>query len=203
MTRRRAAATPRPGPTARRLPRAPRSGRPSTARPAAWNGASHPWPGADTMPATPAFTVRPAGAGDLPAVQALLRASELPLDGLDEQFGANYAVAVAEGQVIGVEGIERHGADGLLRSAAVVDAWRGRGVGDVLTRDRLDWARANGLRAVYLLTTTAADYFPRFGFVTARRDDAPDGIRASREFAEACPASAAFMCLPLSSRFDS
>lgn len=142
-------------------------------------------------------TIRSARPADLQAVEAALGAANLPLDGLRDQFGDAYAVAVSDGRVIGVEGIEVHGDDGLLRSAAVLDAWRGRGIGDALTRDRIEWARRRGLRSLYLLTTTASDWFPRFGFVPADRDSAPDAVRRSREFAEACPSSAHFMRLQL------
>ncbi len=144
-----------------------------------------------------AFTIRPATATDLGAVETALRDSELPLDGLHDQFGDAYAVAESDGQVIGVEGIEIHGEDGLLRSAAVIAHWRGKGVGDALTRDRIEWARRRGLRSLYLLTTTAGDYFPRFGFARADRDSAPPAVRRSREFAEACPSTALFMSLQL------
>jgi amino-acid N-acetyltransferase len=81
----------------------------------------------------------------------------------------------------------------------VVDpTFRGQGLGEALTRDRLSWAETNGLRSVWLLTTTAADYFPRFGFQLATRADAPPLIQASREFVHACPASAVAMRLLLS-----
>ena len=144
-----------------------------------------------------AFTIRSATPNDVAAVEEALRASDLPLDGLREQFGEGYALAINDGQVIGVEGIEVYGNDGLLRSAAVVADWRGKGVGDALTRDRIEWARRRGLRSLYLLTTTAGDYFPRFGFTRVDRDTAPDGVRRSREFSEACPSTALFMTLPL------
>jgi N-acetylglutamate synthase-like GNAT family acetyltransferase len=129
-----------------------------------------------------AFTIRAATTQDLAAVESALRSSDLPLDGLHEQFGEGYAVAESGGQVIGVEGIEVYGRDGLLRSAAVVSAWRGKGVGDALTRDR---------------TECAGDYFPRFGFERVDRDAAPPAVRHSREFAEACPSTALFMTLSL------
>ncbi len=143
------------------------------------------------------FAIRSATQSDLPAVEASLEAANLPLAGLRDQFGDGYAVAESRGLVIGVEGVEVHGRDGLLRSAAVAPDWRGRGVGDALTRDRIAWARRRGLRAIYLLTTTAGDWFPRFGFAVVDRSLAPDGVRQSREFAEACPASALFMRLQL------
>lgn len=146
-----------------------------------------------------AVTIRTARSDDLAAVRALLAAADLPLDGLDEQFGDAYAVAECAGSVIGAEGIETYGDAGLLRSAVVDDRWRGRGVGDALTRDRLAWARARGLREVYLLTTTAANYFPRHGFSRVDRAIAPSALQGSREFAEACPASAVAMRLVLAS----
>ena len=144
-------------------------------------------------PTTTTFTVRPATTGDLPAVKSLLDAAHLPLDGLEEQFGDGYAVAVAGSEVVGAEGVEVYARSGLLRSAVVHPYWRGRGVGEALTRDRLEWARRVGLERVYLLTTTAESYFPRFGFARVDRADAPAEIRESREFASACPASAALM----------
>jgi len=146
----------------------------------------------------PEYQIRQADAADLAAVLAIVRDADLPPDGIDDQFGDGYAVATADGHVVGVAGIEVHGHDGLLRSAAIVPDWRGRGVGDRLTRDRIEWARRRGLAGLYLLTTTAGDYFPRFGFVTLDRAQAPNAIRDSREFASACPASAAFMYLNLS-----
>ena len=143
------------------------------------------------------YTIRAAREDDIGRVESALRDSDLPLDGLRDQFGDSYAVAEADGELIGVEGIEVHGNDGLLRSAAVVAQWRGKGVGDALTRDRIDWARRRGLDSLFLLTTTAGDYFPRFGFMRVDRASAPDAVRRSREFAEACPDTALFMALPL------
>src|SRR5918999_1681759 len=145
------------------------------------------------MTFTTTFTVRSAAPRDLAAVQRLLDAAHLPLDGLDEQFGEGYAVAEAGKEIVGAEGIEVYARSGLLRSAVVHPDWRGRGVGDALTRDRLDWARRAGLDRVFLLTTTAESYFPRFGFARVERSEAPTEIRESREFASACPATATLM----------
>ena len=143
------------------------------------------------------ITVRAARPDDMAAVERLLAAAHLPADGLAEQFGPAYAVAELDGAIVGAEGIEQYGDAGLLRSAVVRDDWRGRGVGDLLTRDRLAWAERAGLRELWLLTNTAADYFPRFGFARADRAAAPDAVQASREFAEACCASAIAMRLTL------
>jgi arsenate reductase len=141
--------------------------------------------------------LRSASGADLPEVERVLRECRLPLDGLAEQFGPNYVVAEGSDGLVGVAGVEVHGRYGLLRSVAIAPAQRGNGLAARLTRNRAAWARNNHLRALYLLTTTAADYFPALGFRTAAREEAPEEIRASREFAEACPKSAVFMQLPL------
>jgi amino-acid N-acetyltransferase len=79
----------------------------------------------------------------------------------------------------------------------VSERFAGRGIGETLTRNRLSWARHEGLRALYLLTETAAEYWPRFGFVRIERASAPDAIRGSPEWAGGCPASAVAMRLDL------
>jgi amino-acid N-acetyltransferase len=54
----------------------------------------------------------------------------------------------------------------------------------------LDVARAEGLQAVYLLTTTAAAFFQRWGFAPHARAAVPGVVRASVELSQACPESA-------------
>lgn len=141
--------------------------------------------------------IRPARSEDLESVRRLLGDAGLPVEGLETGFDDGYVVALVDGEIVGAEGIERWGDCGLLRSAVVGRAWQGRGVGDALTRERLSWARARGLRALYLLTTTAEDYFPRFGFRRVRREDVPAEVRRSAEFVSACPASAVVLALDL------
>ncbi len=85
----------------------------------------------------------------------------------------------------------------LLRSVAVVGAEEGRGVGEALVRRTLSTAAAQGVREVYLLTTTAAGYFPRFGFQVVERSALPAALEASTELRGACPASATAMRLTL------
>ena len=147
---------------------------------------------------TPApVVIRTARPGDLEAARALLESSSLPGAGVEAQFGPAYAVAESNGRIVGVVGVERHGSYGLLRSAAIDSAWRGQGIGEGLTRNRLAWATATGLDAIYLLTTTAADWFPRFGFRPVDRRNVPPEIMASEEFTSLCPASATVMHLDL------
>jgi len=143
-----------------------------------------------TIPITPAVPA------DLPAVLALLSANGLPHDGLAEHVAAAL-VAREGGTVVGSAALELYDAHALLRSVAVAAALRGQGLGHQLTTAALDLARACGVRRVYLLTITAAAYFPRFGFAPVARADVDLAVQASAEFMGACPASATVLALDL------
>lgn len=140
--------------------------------------------------------VRRATAGDEAAILALLRAADLPVEGVAGNT-AGFVLAEADARVVGVAGLERYGDAALLRSVAVDASQRGRGVAALLTRRVLEAAALDGARAVYLLTTTAEGYFPRHGFRPTTRDAVPAAVRASVEFTSACPATAAVMVLDL------
>ena len=144
--------------------------------------------------------IRPARAEDRDAVAALLQAAALPPDGLDEQFGEPYAVALADGRIVGAAGVEVYGDAGLLRSVAVDARWQGHGLGRRLTEERLRWAAGRGLDTVYLLTTSAEGYFSRLGFAPVAREEVPATVRDSLQFAGACPSTAAVFALRLASR---
>jgi amino-acid N-acetyltransferase len=140
-------------------------------------------------------SIRRAAAGDWPGIRRLVTGAGLPLDGL----GDSHAVFVAEraGRIVGTAAIERHGQDDttafLLRSVAVEDAVRGSGIGARLV-DRV-LSEAGTVAPVALLTGTAADYFPRFGFVPVDRTELPASLSASPELRGACPASARALLL--------
>lgn len=141
--------------------------------------------------------IRRATLADLPAIERLLTESHLPLDGVRDAL-EDFVVAHADGSLVGVAGLEVCCDNALLRSVAVSPEWRSRGVGRAVVTRIIAEAEARGIRALYLLTTTAEHYFPSFGFRTTPRDAVPDDIRATGEFQGACPASAIVMCLPLS-----
>lgn len=137
-------------------------------------------------------TVRRAGPDDLPAVTALLTAAGLPLADAGDWL-SHFLLAEAAGRVVAVAGLEVHDDDGLLRSLAVVPAWRGRGLAAVLIRDLARDAAAAGVSRLYLLTEAAEGYFARHGFRRISRTEATDGVRRSVELRHACPDSAALM----------
>ena len=135
---------------------------------------------------------RTARSADLPNVLDLLGRAHLPTAGVAESL-SHFIVAELEGKLIGVTGLEVYGASALLRSVAVEDRWRGTGVGRTLIDRALGQARQAGIHDIFLLTTTAEHYFPRFGFACVSRDEVAEEVRASVEFQDACPASAVVM----------
>ena len=129
---------------------------------------------------------------DGPAILQLLANSGLPVDGLLDHMHTAI-VARDEGRVVGCAALEVYADGALLRSVAVDAAARGGGVGTQLTTAALDLASTLGLPVVYLLTTTAEGYFPRFGFQRVDRQQVPASVQTSVEFRSACPSTAIVM----------
>ena len=124
---------------------------------------------------------------------ALLRSVQLPTSDLTEAHCEHFFFTGAPEAPTGLVGLEAFGDVALLRSLAVVPAARGSGLGTALLRHAESAARADGVHALYLLTTTAEAFFARHGYSSAPRATAPAAIRSTREFSGICPASSAFM----------
>ena len=129
---------------------------------------------------------------DLPAVRRLLEQLDLPLAGVDDHV-RTMLVAREDGRVVGTAALELYPDGALLRSVAVDRQLQGRQLGHQLTEAALHLAAARGVETVFLLTTTAERFFPKFGFEQITRDDVPASVRASVEFQSACPESAIVM----------
>jgi len=125
-------------------------------------------------------------------VLALLSQSRLPPDGLEQHLGTTL-VARQEGRIVGSAALELYEGGALLRSVAVAVDQQGRGVGHELTHAAIRLAQTLRVPAIYLLTTTAERFFPKFGFERVDRDEVPVSVRASVQFTSACPSSATVM----------
>ncbi|MCI0572324.1 MAG: arsenic resistance N-acetyltransferase ArsN2 [Myxococcaceae bacterium] len=143
------------------------------------------------------LVLRSARPEDLRAVELLLTAEGLPLQGVAEHL-SQFLVAERGSAILAAGGLEVYGTSGLLRSLVVHPEAKGRGVGAELVQRLLERAAADGLRVLFLLTTTAAEYFPRFGFTRIDRTGLPPELHASEELRGACPASAVVMQRPIS-----
>ena len=139
----------------------------------------------------PEIELRPARRSELDAIVALLCAAELPVEDLNAAMLDAFLVAT-EGEIqVGVVGLEICESNALLRSLAVEPRHRGRGLGKRLVDAVEMEARARGVTALYLLTTTATNFFERVGYTAHDRAAVPPAIAATTEFSSLCPDNAA------------
>ena len=141
-------------------------------------------------------SVGPASGGDLDAIRRLLVAALLPsgnVGGPNQRF----IVARQNGRVVGCAGLETFGEDGQLRSMAVHWTSRNAGLGTRLHGRLLFEAVQAGVRNLYVVTTTATDFFAAQGYRKVQPADVPPGVAASEEYATFVPGGGVVMARPV------
>lgn len=150
------------------------------------------WPGNGDLRDMGPLTIRQARVSDEHAIGSLLKKADLPCE--DVTIGRQtFLVAIEKGRIAGTVGLEAYGAAGLLRSLAVDEGLRGRGLGGELTGMMEEEARSLGVRELYLLTMTAEPFFAKRGYQKVERAKAPAALQGTTEFATLCPVSSACM----------
>ena len=134
---------------------------------------------------------------DLGAIRELLDQCGLPSSDLSPAHLADFLTCRRAGRLVGTVGWERAGQIALLRSLAVSSDHRGQGIARDLWTRVCDRARSVGIVRFYLLTTTAAALFERWGFARVPREDVPSPIRTTPELTTLCPSSAVVMSAPV------
>ena len=129
---------------------------------------------------------------DLEAVVHLLGECGLPHEDIGKHL-PGLIVARHYGRLIGTIALEVYKEVGLLRSLAVAPEQRNRGLGKALYERIVAYAQLRGVETLYLLTTTASEYFSKLGFQVLDRKQVPAEIGATEEFRGLCPSSA--VCL--------
>ncbi len=95
--------------------------------------------------------------------------------------------------LIAVIGLEMFGKDGLLRSLAVSETYRGQHLAQRLVQFAEHYALEHGITTLYLLTTTASGFFNKLGYSSASKSEAPQEISETAQFSTLCPESSAFL----------
>ena len=139
------------------------------------------------------MTILPARSRDEQAIKRLLAAAQLPIDDISAKSLEHFLVMRDGDAIVGVVGLDLSGDFALLRSLAVVDAERGRGVGDRLVAAAEAHAAGHAVRDLYLLTTTADQYFARRGYQTSDRNEAPAELQQMPQFKSLCPSTSVLM----------
>jgi amino-acid N-acetyltransferase len=138
--------------------------------------------------------IRPARPEDCDAINVLLTENGLPASDVTRELLRDFVVAEGEGGlVVGSVGLETYDSNALLRSLAVAPTVRNAGMGSQLLAHVESLARDTGISELWLLTTTASEFFRRKDYVDVKRSTAPPEMQATTQFAQLCPASAVCM----------
>lgn len=132
-------------------------------------------------------------------VKRLLTESGLPTADITAQHLTHFFGCAHGPELEGVVGLELYDDVALLRSLAVAPGRRGTGLGSRLVAHAERHAQDQGVKSLYLLTTTAEAFFLRRGYARIPREEAPATIENTKEFAGICPVSSAFMVKRLKS----
>ena len=128
-----------------------------------------------------------------PGIKSFLADCGLPSDDISASHLDNFFFLKDSGQIVGSVGLEICGEFGLLRSLALSESLRRQGIGTQLVEHIEEYARSQNIRSIYLLTTTADQFFARIGYQTIARENAPEPVQETTEFQSICPASAICM----------
>ena len=137
-----------------------------------------------------------ATADDEEKVRELLIASQLPHEDIQPHL-RNFILAKNGDELVGCVGLEILSGCALLRSLAVSPLHRSIGLGNQLCVEIHQYARSLHLQTLYLMTTTASNYFAMRGYEKIDRELAPAAIRDTRQFTDLCPISATVMKMQL------
>lgn len=122
----------------------------------------------------------------------LLQQSKLPFSDIEES-NSIFIGTYKENELIGCIGLELRGTIGLLRSLAVSDNQRGKGLALRLTDRMIEIAKSRSLESIYLLTTDAEKFFEKVGFNKTIKASAPDQIKETKQYSVICSESAVVM----------
>ena len=129
----------------------------------------------------------------------LLQHCDLPVSDIDSSDSLFFYGCRGNGKITGVVGLEVYGTVALIRSLAVCSSVRRLGIGRLLVQFAEEMANKKGVESLFLLTTTASDFFEQLGYKHHQRDSAPESVKTTAQFSGLCPAASGFMSKQLSS----
>ena len=139
------------------------------------------------------FSIEPLKEQDFVVINQLLVSANLPKVEITNPIGYYFKSVNSLNELVGTIGLEIYGNKGLLRSLVISPQYRKLGIAYLLVGRILTLAQSMHLDKVFLLTTTAEDYFEKIGFKIIVRENVPDEIKQSQEFSSLCPVSSIIM----------
>ena len=121
----------------------------------------------------------------------ILQQQNLPTSDIDED---KLLYLLMNGEtVIGTAGLEIFDDFALLHSVSVIKNEQVKGYGKVINDEIENYAKESGINCLYLLTTTAKDFFGKQGYCVIKREESPAALQQTAEFTSLCPSSAVVM----------
>lgn len=125
------------------------------------------------------------------AALELLEENDLPISDIDDSKSL-FAI-VYNDKVVGTGGLEFFDDCALLRSISIRKDFQGQGWGKFVVDELEKICRERNIDLLFLLTTTAKDFFVKQGYEMLNRNDAPLSIKNTSEFSTVCSSSAILM----------
>jgi N-acetylglutamate synthase-like GNAT family acetyltransferase len=122
---------------------------------------------------------------------AILQQQNLPTSDIDEDK-LLYLLMSGE-NIIGTAGLEIFEDCALLRSVSVIKEEQGKGYGKIINNEIENYAKESGINCLYLLTTTAKDFFDKQGYCVIKRHESPAALQQTAELTSLCPSTAVVM----------
>jgi amino-acid N-acetyltransferase len=142
------------------------------------------------------MNIVPASQNSFSAAIELLKKNNLPTEDINP--GTQLFVVEEGDNVIATVAVEYDYNDALLRSLSVSEEKRSSGIGAELVDFIEDYVRMQGVRTIYILTTTAAGFFSRRGYTLIDRSNVPQFIKDTKEYSVICASSSTLMKKKLS-----
>jgi amino-acid N-acetyltransferase len=137
------------------------------------------------------MNIVPASQNSFSAAIALLKKNNLPTEDLDP--GKQLFVVEEGDNVVATVAVEYNYNDALLRSLSVSEEKRKSGIGAELVEFIEGYVQKQGVQRIYLLTTTAADFFSKRGYTIIDRNNIPEFIKNTKEYSTICSSSSTLM----------
>ncbi len=140
------------------------------------------------------LSINTADENDFQDIISLLIECDLVTEDLSHESVKNFLVVRDQNiNLVATIGIDLYSNIGLLRSLAVQEHYRNKGIANNLLNEVEKIAFEKKLRSLYLLTMSASEYFQKRNYVPIPRESVPLPIKESKQFLDLCPSSSLCM----------
>ena len=126
------------------------------------------------------------------SIKALLAENSLTFHDLDFDTQTFFG-HILKDKLVAIGAVEGFGEARLLRSLAVANGAKGKGLGKKLLKEIEGWSQEQQVKTLYLLTEDAKYFFARQGYQLQNRTSVPKSISNTKQFKLLCPESAECM----------